>query len=251
MLWQIGPMARRVEDLWTMMPILLGSDGQDRSVIPMPFGTHAENAIKGLRVAYFTNNGILAADTDTTAAVQGCVRSLAEVVQSVEERRPPMIERSYDLEMELLGIDGGDGLREFAASIGSHRTHPLLEGWLSKLESCRTDVAGFARYWAALDEFRAAMYGFLSDFDVLVSPVSFSAAVPHGTSTADDVFPGFSYTMTHNLTGWPAAVVRCGTSRDGLPIGVQIAAPPWREDIALAVAEYLESTCGGWQPTAI
>jgi len=62
------------------------------------------------------------------------------------------------------------------------------------------------------------------------------------------VFPGFSYTMTHNLTGWPAAVVRCGTSRDGLPIGVQIAAAPWREDIALAVAGYLESACGGWQP---
>jgi amidase len=36
-----------------------------------------------------------------------------------------------------------------------------------------------------------------------------------------------------------------------LPIGVQIAAAPWREDIALAVAEYLESACGGWMPTLI
>ena len=64
----------------------------------------------------------------------------------------------------------------------------------------------------------------------------------------DDVFPGFSYTMTHNLTGWPAAVVRCGTSPEGLPIGVQIAAAPWREDITLAVALFLEETLGGWQP---
>ena len=39
--------------------------------------------------------------------------------------------------------------------------------------------------------------------------------------------------MTHNLTGWPAAVVRCGRDGGGLPIGVQIAAAPWREDIAL------------------
>jgi amidase len=162
-----------------------------------------------------------------------------------------MIERSYDLEMELLGIDGGDGLRAFALSIGSHQTHPLLEGWLSKLESCRTDLAGFAKYWSALDEFRASMYGFLNHFDVLLSPVSFSPAIPHGTSIADHVFPGFSYTMTHNLTGWPAAVVRCGTSGEGLPIGVQIATAPWREDIALAVAEYLESACGGWQPTSL
>ena len=46
--------------------------------------------------------------------------------------------------------------------------------------------------------------------------------------------------MTHNLTGWPAQpVVRCGTSYDGLPIGVQIAAAPWREDVALGIAAHL------------
>jgi amidase len=251
MLWQIGPMARRVEDLWTMMPLLLGPDGADRTVVPMPFAGRVENSLGKLRVTYFTDNRILAADPATAATVQSAARALGDVVESVEERRPPEIERSYDLEMELLGIDGGDGLREFAAGIGSHRTHPLLEGWLNKLDSCRTGVAGFAKFWAALDEFRSAMYGFLRDFDVLLSPVSFCAAVPHGRSVASDVFPGFSYTMTHNLTGWPAAVVRCGTSREGLPIGVQIAVAPWREDIALAVAEYLESACGGWEPAAI
>jgi amidase len=247
-LWQIGPMARRVEDLWTLMPILLGADGEDRTVVPMPLPERAEHALSGLRVAFFTDNGILAADDDTAATVRAVAQSLADAVRSVEERRPPCVERSYELEMRMLGVDGGDGLRRFLASIGSQRTHPLLEGWLSKLEVLRTDVAGFAKYWGELDEFRAAMHGFLNDYDVLLSPVSFSAAVPHGTSVEEDVFPGFSYTMTHNLTGWPAAVVRCGTSRDGLPIGVQIAAAPWREDIALAVAEYLESACGGWQP---
>lgn len=249
MLWQIGPMARHVEDLWTMMPILLGTDGKDHTVVPMPFAGRVD--LSKLRVAFFTDNGILAADADTRATVQAAAKSLAGAVQSVEERRPPQIERSYDLEMELLGIDGGDGLRAFIQSIGSHQTHPLLEGWLSKLESCRTDVTGFAKFWSALDEFRSAMHGFLNNFDVLLSPVSFRPAVPHGTSTGKNIFPGFGYTMTHNLTGWPAAVVRCGTSHDGLPIGVQIAAAPWREDIALAVAEYLESACGGWQQPPI
>ncbi len=251
MLWQIGPMARRVEDLWTTMPILLGADGVDRTVVPMPFEGRREHALANLRVTFFSDNGILAADPDTSATVQAAATALAGIVRSVEEKRPPAIERSYDLEMELLGIDGGDGLREFIADIGSHETHPLLEGWLSKLNTCRTDVSGFAKYWESLDRFRNAMYRFLIECDVLLSPVSFSPAVAHGTSVSDAVFPGFSYTMTHNLTGWPAAVVRCGTSRDGLPIGVQIATAPWREDIALSVAEYLESACGGWQPPAI
>jgi amidase len=251
MLWQIGPMARRVEDLWTMMPILLGADGADRTVVPMQFAGRTGEGLRELRVAFFTDNGILAAEPETAATVQAAARALSSEVQSVEERRPPMVERSYDLEMDLLGIDGGDGLREFLAGIGSNQTHPLLDGWLNKLESRRTDIAGFATFWGALDEFRTAMHRFLNDFDVLLSPVSFSTAIVHGTSIAEDTFPGFSYTMTHNLTGWPAAVVRCGTSAEGLPIGVQIAAAPWREDVTLTVAEFLESACGGWKSSVM
>jgi amidase len=53
--------------------------------------------------------------------------------------------------------------------------------------------------------------------------------------------------MTSNLTGWPAAVVRAGSTSSGLPIGVQIIAPPWREDVALALAQVLQDALGGWQ----
>ena len=49
------------------------------------------------------------------------------------------------------------------------------------------------------------------------------------------------------MTGWPAAVVRGGTSPEGLPIGVQVVARPWREDVALALAARLEAALGGWQ----
>jgi amidase len=54
--------------------------------------------------------------------------------------------------------------------------------------------------------------------------------------------------MAHNLTGWPAVVVRAGASPAGLPIGVQIAAKAWREDVALAVANVIEERLGGWEP---
>jgi amidase len=53
--------------------------------------------------------------------------------------------------------------------------------------------------------------------------------------------------MAFNLTGWPAAVVPAGATPRGLPIGVQIVARPWREDVALAVAEVLQQALGGWQ----
>ena len=49
-----------------------------------------------------------------------------------------------------------------------------------------------------------------------------------------------SYTTPQNMSGWAAATVRCGTSADGLPIGVQLSAPPWRDEVALAAAVALE-----------
>jgi amidase len=240
MVWQIGPMARRVEDLWTIMPILLGLDGRDRTVVPMPYGDPAQVPLRDLRIAFFADNGIVPPDADTRAVVEAAAKALANEVRSVEECRPPGVEQSYDLEMKMIGPDGGDWLRAYLKSIGSTRTHPLLEGWIAKLERYRTDIAGFADYWAGLDRFRDGMYRFGNRFDAVLSPVASRPAVPHGTSIDDDVFRGFSYTMTYNLTGWPAAVVRCGTSKTGLPIGVQIAANPWREDVALAIARVLE-----------
>ena len=65
--------------------------------------------------------------------------------------------------------------------------------------------------------------------------------------TTHDNLPAFSYLSTYNLTGWPSVVVRGSTSPEGLPIGVQVVAGPWREDVALAVAQYIEAILGGWQ----
>jgi amidase len=244
MIWQIGPMARRVEDLCAMMSVMAGPDGRDHTVVDAPYRDPGDVSMRGLRVAFFTDNGIRAADAETAGVVSAAADSLARAGAEVEERmgqrRPPGIEQSYDLEMKMIGPDGGDGLRQYLEAIGSARVHPLLEQWLVRLEPYRTTLAGFAGYWASLYEFRAKLHAFFQNYDVIVSPVYPSPALPHGASTTDENFPGFSYTMTYNLTGWPAAVVRFGTSADGLPIGVQIAAHPWREDHALAVALHLD-----------
>jgi amidase len=241
-LWQIGPMARRVEDLCAMMAILSGPDGQDHTVVPMPCGDPLKIDVGGLRLAWFADNGIARPTCETMALVQRAAEALA-----ARERQLPQIEESYDLEMMMIGPDGGDGLRAFLRQIGSTRTHPLLDGWLNKLERYRTDVPGFANSWRSLDRFRSSQCRFLQDYDAVLSPVCANPAVPHGTSIDDATFRGFSYTMTYNVTGWPAAVVRCGESPEGLPIGVQVAAHPWREDVALAVALRLEQLFGGWK----
>src|SRR5207302_6772214 len=97
------------------------------------------------------------------------------------------------------------------------------------------------------DLFRRRLLAFLDDYDLVLSPTCSYPALPHGTSFDPVTRMAFDYTEVWNLTGWPAAVVRGGTSPEGLPIGVQVAARPWREDVALALVQHLEKSFGGWK----
>ena len=58
-----------------------------------------------------------------------------------------------------------------------------------------------------------------------------------------------SYTSEYNTTGWPAGVVRVGTSKlsPGLPLGIHVVAQPWRDDIVLAALAHIEKQTGGWK----
>jgi amidase len=245
-------MARRVEDLSLAMSLLAGSDGRDRTVVDlpfvdMPFGDPSGVNIRGLRIAFYTDNGCAAPDAEVAHIVRKAADSLTAEGCAVEEDRPGCLENTYDLEMKLLGADGADSLWQYLGQLGSTRVHPLLRSWLEKLERYRVSLAGFQDYWAEWDRYRAGMFEFLRKYDAILCPVYTRAALPHGASILDENFRGFSHTMAYNLTGWPAAVVRCGESADGLPIGVQIVAHPWREDVALAIAGWLELTLGGWR----
>jgi amidase len=109
-------------------------------------------------------------------------------------------------------------------------------------------LAAFVRW----DQFRNSMLRFLENYDAILSAVAPYPAMLHGTSFGEEYRRGFGYFQMYNLTGWPTATVRVGTSPEGLPLGVQVAARPWREDVALALVAHLEKTFGGWKmPAAI
>ena len=156
-LWQIGPMARRVEDLIEAMRLLTGPDGIDPTVPDVPFREPDGVNLAELRVAFYTDNGFSAADDEVSAVVRAAAGAVAPAVRAVTEARPACLPAAYDLEMKLIGPDGGDGLRAYLRDIGSTEVHPLLTGWLDKLGPYRTDLAGLARYWSELDAYRAEM----------------------------------------------------------------------------------------------
>jgi amidase len=45
--------------------------------------------------------------------------------------------------------------------------------------------------------------------------------------------------------------VRAGTTLEGLPIGLQVVARPWRDDVALALAHVIERELGGWRAPSL
>jgi amidase len=94
------------------------------------------------------------------------------------------------------------------------------------------------------------MATFWKNYDALLCPVCAFPAPLHGQAVSEEVMLAFSYTVPYNVVGWPVVTVRAGASPEGLPIGIQVVATPWREDFALAVAGRIESELGGWKPPA-
>ena len=242
---QSGPMARYVEDLELALPIVCGGDGRDHAVIDMPLGDPRAVDLNRLRIAFYVDNGVVAPTPAIADAVRRAATSLADTGVGVDEARPAGIEGTYDLFFDLFGADGAIGLESHLKSLGSMEIHPLMQQFLELLHprACATTDA-FARF-VPLDQFRAEIFAFWKRYDAIVCPPCAEPAMLHGTSWANATVS--SYSMAYNLTGWPAAVVRAGTSPKGLPIGVQIVARPWREDIVLAVARHIETAVGGWQ----
>jgi amidase len=228
-----------------VLPIIAGVDWRDPAIVPMPLGDATKVDLKALRVAFHTDNGIETATRETIETVKNAARALEASVTAVEEARPRDIEQTFEIYLGLFTADGGAGLEELLKMAGTKKVHPLMQRALDLQRSHAKSMAAYGTLMGQWDAFRRSLLSFMEKFDVMVCPVCSFPGMAHGSTY--DRLSAFSYTMTYNLTGWPAAVVRAGSSRAGLPIGVQIVARPWREDVALAVAAKIERALGGYQ----
>jgi len=245
-MFKIGPMARFVEDLALTLPIIAGPDWRDPRAGPVPLRDPGEVELAGLRLGFFTDNGNAAADADTVVALNAAADALAGAGVEVRSAMPRGAARANDMFKAVLQADGGAGVRELLEEAGTSDPHPLIQLWLDRQGDSPLSAAEFAGLLAELDQWRGEMLTFFADHDAILCPVWATPAIEHG-KLAEAGWPDISYTRQFNLTGWPGAVVRAGTSGGGLPIGVQIVAAPWREDIALALAGQVEYSLGGWQ----
>ena len=245
-LTQNGPMARYVDDLYLLLSVISGPDWRDPAIIPVPLRDPAHVDVTSLRVAMHTDNGIMSPTPETAEAVRAGARILEDAGVTVEEERPEALPQAQVLSNGLSGGDGRAWTRRLLEKAGTVNVHPGLQKRLDEAETM--EVADFTEHLEKVDAYRSSMLSFMEGYDAILCPTCAFPAPEHGVVTYDDsVRGGFSYSGAYNVTGWPGAVVRGGTSPDGLPIGVQVVGRPWREDVALALAKVLEDGLGGWQ----
>jgi amidase len=211
---QVGPMARFVSDLELALPVLAGPDGIDSAVVPVPLPKRTPS-LTGLRVAWYTDDGIFKPTQAIAATVRAAAHALDTAGCTVIEERPP-------------------GLKE------AH--HVTLAYWGQR----RMSQEHFYKRW---DTFRSLMLQFMSGFDLILSPVAPEVAPPYRTKLSGE--HEFSYTIPFSLSGNPCVVVRAGASPEGLPIGVQVVARHWHDDVALRAARAIERALGGWRPASV
>lgn len=244
----LGPIARSVEDVSLILPILCGPDGRDASVVPMPLGDPSRVAIKGLRIAIHTDNGARTPQAEVARVVTTAAKVLEDADAHVESKRPAALDDVLQMDDDLYRADGAASLRRLLAQSGTTEPGPDVVAALDRKAMTSGDMSAALERWEA---WRGRMLEFLADFDAIVCPPCAFVELPHGASAPAEANASFSYTFAYNMTGWPAAVVRAGTSSKGLPIGVQIVGRPWREDVVLALARQIEQSCGGFQAAPI
>ena len=248
---QIGPMARWVEDLIYLLPIIAGPDNIDPSIHPVALGSTADVDISSLRIAYYTDNGSnVTATPETVAAVERAAKYLESLGAKVTQDAPnDLLRQIAEIRGGIQRGDGGAWIDRMAARAGTTKTHPLLRRGGDAITTPQ-----FTDLLEQLDNTRSKLLGwFTSKYDLIVCPVHPTPAEPYlpegqypaNAAPGGPTNPG--YTGIYNTLGWPSAVVRAGTSPDGLPIGIQMIARPWNDHVSLAAALQLESKTGGWQ----
>jgi AtzE family amidohydrolase len=249
----VGPMARSVRDLALALDAMSGPDAADPVLSEARFEPTAPlvgNGIDGLRIAraggYFDRGGLAEAfaAVDAVAAQLGAKRTLGIDDARAARGAAYVITMTESASLHL------ERLRKHHADFDPDVRDRLLAGamipaaWIVKAQKVRRI-------------FRERMLKIFEEVDVLLAPATPCSAPSIGqkTMTIDGVEmpvrPNLGiFTQPISFIGLPVVAVPVWLAGASLPIGVQVIAAPWREDVALRVARFLEASGVARAPVA-
>ncbi len=277
-----GVLGQYVEDI-ALMSEIIGS-------IPNPFNEKIQSFpdykdvdLSEISIGYYDYDGLF----DTTSEIKRGVRETIQKLKGMGISCKPVKPFGHE-EAEALhtAINSMDGAKLFLGNLQKDKPAKQLRllvmlmrmpsslvlmiarilGWLGQESAARlgksfgnpkwTEAQLQQQYRAFLNSYQAWMKD--QDINMLITPVNSMHAYLHGQSA--NLGSGGTYTLIHNVTGYPAGVVPVSTARKdqiiprkrtleiannmarktelksaGLPVSVQVVAAPWREDRVLRI----------------
>lgn len=239
-----GPLARKVRDVRIGLAAMARRDARDPWFVPAPM--NGPPAARPIRVALCADPSGLGVHPAVAEAVKIAGEALADAGYAVEMVEPPSIGEAAVLWRRLVATDirmlqwktiqdlGDEGARRSVGFMTGAEPPLDLEGYMKGLAERSRHV----RDWTL----------FLDRYPIVLTPVSTEPPFAIGFDT--DSAESMDRTMTAQrvqtavpLIGMPAAVVPVG-STDGLPLGVHLIGPRFREDLILDAAEVIEARHG-------
>jgi aspartyl-tRNA(Asn)/glutamyl-tRNA(Gln) amidotransferase subunit A len=263
---QIGPMAADVAGAALLLEAIAGHDPRDSTCVDRPvpqYSRSVDEPLSGLTVGIANEHFAEGLDTEVESAVRAALevyRSLGAVVKDISLPHSKYAVATYyviapsEASSNLARYDGvhyGFRAEKFdnmidmyattrGAGFGDEVKRRIMIGTYAL-------SAGYydAYYLKALKVRRLIREDFDRAFatvDVIASPVSPSPAFKIATFLDDPLAMYLSdlYTLSANLAGIPGISIPAGISSNGLPIGLQLQAPPFEEERLLRAARMFE-----------
>lgn len=262
---QAGPMTRSVEDAARMLQVMAGHDPLDATTMNLPvpdYRAALTGDIKGLKIGipkeYFSAGMQPEVEKSVRNAIAWYENAGAQLVEVSLPHSEYSLSTYYiiacsEASANLARYDGirfgkrvekGDVIETYKATRGAGfgaevkrrimlGTYALSAGyydaWYGKAQAVRTLIK---------QDFEKAF----EQVDVLMSAVGPTTAFKFGENMADpmQMYLADILTISVNLAGIPGMSIPCGFDNQGLPIGLQILAPAFKEEVLLRAAHAYE-----------
>jgi aspartyl-tRNA(Asn)/glutamyl-tRNA(Gln) amidotransferase subunit A len=267
---QIGPLARTTRDTALLLQAIAGHDPHDATSVPLPVPDYlaaCERGLNGLRIGvpkdYFTA-GI---NAEVEAAIRGALATLEKNGAKLIEIALPHTEYCVAAYYIIAPAEASSNLARYdgvrygfrtgeARDLFDLYTRTRLEGFGPEVTR-RILIGTFALssgyYEAYYGKAQKARTLIRRDFqqafeqvDVVCTPTAPETAIKLGERVDDPLAMYLSdiFTISVNLAGLPGLVLPCGRDAKGLPIGLQIIGPAFREEQVFQTAAAYEALRG-------
>jgi amidase len=262
----VGPLARGAEDLEIALGAMVGLDEIDGRGLKVELPKSRKKSLREFKVAVVLDDPHAEVDRPVQDEIQKLADFLGKQKVKVSTTARPAFDTAdmHEVYMKLLqaATSGRLSNEEYAARAEAAARFPAESK--STLAQMMRGMVLTHRDWLGLNErrhrMRLAWDAFFKDYDVLLCPVTASAAFPHDhepdrtkrrltvngkqVPDGDQLFwAGYS-----GVTFLPATAAPIGQTADGLPIGVQIVGPQYGDYTTIAFAKLLEKEYRSFVP---